>query len=98
MSRNDFPRTDGDLETRAHRRVRLKMGFFTHAFVYVCVNFGLFVLNMLHPERNWHFAPLLGWGFGLAIHGLVVFTGLGSGGLRDRMLQAEIAKLRRAER
>jgi hypothetical protein len=39
----------------------------------------------------------MGWGLGLAIHGLVTFLSLGTDGLRQRMLQSEIESLRRAE-
>jgi hypothetical protein len=38
--------------------------------------------------------PLLGWGLGLAIHGAVTFLSLQGDGMRDRMVEAELKRLR----
>ena len=84
-----------DIETRARRRVRLKMGFYTHALVYVLVNLGLFAISIASDSGRWHVWPLLGWGLGLAIHGVVTFINLRGEGVRERMLAREIARLRR---
>lgn len=85
---------DQTIEARALRRVRRKMGFFIHAFVFLVVNTGLFLLNGAVGGGHWHLFPLGGWGLGLAIHGLVVFMSLQGDGLRQRMLQSEIDRLR----
>jgi hypothetical protein len=59
---------------RAKRRVEELKSFYTHLFVYLAVNAGLFLLNILTSPRNlWFYWPLIGWGIGLAIHGLSVF-------------------------
>lgn len=79
------------LERLARRRADAKMAWFVHALVYVCVNAGLAVVAW-HTGRAWHLYPLLGWGLGLALHGLVVW--LGAAGLRERLLEAEREKLR----
>jgi len=51
-------------------------GFIVHAYVYVGVNILLFILNIMDtPHKLWFIWPLLGWGIGLAIHGLLVFRG-----------------------
>ena len=85
------------LEARAQRRVRRKMGFFIHAFVFVAVNLGLFALNQLSGQpRATHF-PLTGWGLGLAIHGFVTLVSLQADGFRRRMLDQELRALQRAE-
>jgi hypothetical protein len=73
------------------------MGFYIHALVYVLVNTGLFALNNIEGGPRWHVFPLLGWGLGLAIHGLVTFISLNGGGLRERMLAHEIEVLKRRE-
>lgn len=39
----------GDLEKAARRRVDMKIGFYTHALVFVLVNLGLFVQQ---PDRR----------------------------------------------
>jgi hypothetical protein len=83
-----------DIESRARRRVGMKLGFYTHALVYVLVNVGLFAISSVSGRGNWHVWPLLGWGLGLAIHGLVTFIGLSGEGVRERMLEREIERLR----
>jgi len=83
-----------DIESRARRRVGMKLGFYTHALVYVLVNVGLFAISSVSGRGNWHVWPLLGWGLGLAIHGLVTFIGLSGEGVRERMLEHEIERLR----
>jgi hypothetical protein len=89
------PDPDRDLRRIAKRRVDLKMGFYGHLLVYVCVNAGLFALNHLVGGFRWSVFPLLGWGLGLAIHGLVVAVQLmGGSDLRERMLQQEIERLK----
>jgi len=84
-----------DIEARARRRVNMKMGFYIHALVYVLVNLGLFAINTFTGRGHWHLWPLLGWGIGLSIHGIVTFISLNGEGLRERMLDDEIERLRR---
>lgn len=86
--------TDEELMKRARKRVDMKMGFYVHLLVFVCVNLGLYLLNQYRGGQSWHMFPLFGWGLGLAIHGIVTFLSLNGEGLRDRMLEAEVEKLR----
>lgn len=85
---------EDDLETRARRRVGMKMGWYTHALVYVLVNLGLFALDRAGGGPNWSTWPLLGWGIGLAVHGVVTLVGLKGEGFRERMLEQERRRLR----
>ena len=96
MSRH--PVEDDSNEARAERRVRRKMGFYIHAFVFVAVNFGLYAINSITGEPRWSHFPLWGWGLGLVIHGLVTFIALRGDGVRRSMLVREIEHLRRSER
>lgn len=70
----------------ARRRVRALRGWHIHAFVYACVIGGLWLLYGLGPAPRhvhafpWPLAPMLGWGLGLAIHGIVVWTGASNAG------------------
>jgi hypothetical protein len=67
---------------RARARVQEIRGFYIHATVYVLVNIGLFVINLLVGGAWWFYWPLLGWGIGLVAHavGVFVFGGRGPWG------------------
>jgi hypothetical protein len=80
---------------RARRRVGIKTGFYVHALVFVLVNLALFAINRYRGGEDWAIFPLLGWGLGLAIHGIVAFVSLQGEGWRERMLADEIERLRR---
>ena len=70
---------DQESYNRARRRVRQIKGFYIHATIYVLVNALLIAINLGTSRGEvWFFWPLLGWGIGLAVHGLSVF---GLGGL-----------------
>ena len=97
MSRHDRIQDDS-LEARAHRRVRRKMGFLIHAFVFVVVNAGLYAINAVTGEPHWSHFPLYGWGLGLAIHGIVTLVALQGEGLHRGMLAREIEHLRQSGR
>lgn len=86
--------SDDDLARRAKSRVDRKIGFYIHALVFVLVNAGLFVVNEIGGGMRWHVWPLGWWGLGLAIHGIVTFAGLRGEGLRERMVQREIERLK----
>lgn len=92
------PLAPDEIDRIAHRRARAKMGWFVHLGVYLVVNIGLFVMSeqgMGH--RRWSLAPALGWGLGLALHGISVWF-LGSGaGLHQKMVQREREKLLREQ-
>ena len=87
--------TENALRKRARRRVGIRTGFYIHALVYALVNFGLFALNTSLGGTRWSTFPLLGWGLGLAIHGIVTFVSLRGDGMRSRMVENEMERLRR---
>lgn len=87
-----------ELERLAQRRAGAKLGWYTHAVVYVLVNLFIFAISRYgFGSRPWSVYPLLGWGLGLALHGVSVFV-LGTGGpLRERLVQSERERLRRGQ-
>jgi hypothetical protein len=88
--------SDEEIEALARKRAGAKMGWFIHATVFVLVNLFIFV-RAESSGRAWSYVPLLGWGFGLAMHGLAVFV-LGDGsGVRQRMVQRERERLQREQ-
>jgi hypothetical protein len=86
--------SDQALRRQAERRVKLKTGFFMHAAVFLLVNLGLLVINFVAGGGAWALWPLAGWGLGLAIHGFVVVVKLRGEGLRARLLEQEIARMK----
>lgn len=79
----DFSR---DLDRQARRTVKSRLGWLTHAAVYLAVIGGLSLLAYANG-RHLPVGVALGWGLGLTIHGLRVL--MSGSGLRERMVQAE---------
>ena len=85
--------TDQEILRMARVRTNAKLGFYLHAAIYVVVMLVLFAINALSSSKPWSIYPLLGWGLGVAIHGIMAVGVVGSG-FKDRMLQAEVARLK----
>ena len=86
--------SDEEIDRLARKRASAKLGWYIHACVYLVVNTG-FIVMAAARGRSWAMFPLVGWGVGLALHGISVFlVGKGSG-LRERMVQREREKLQR---
>jgi hypothetical protein len=84
------------IERLAHKRAAAKLGWYVHAFFFVIVNLLLIALSRHgFGSRPWSVFPLLGWGLGLALHGLSVFVLGSSNGLRERLVQKERERLQR---
>lgn len=81
-----------DLERLAHKRAGAKLGWYVHAAVYLVVNLFLTGLSYFFGS-TWTVYAVLGWGLGLALHGIgVFFLGAGSG-VRDMLLRRERKRL-----
>ena len=92
------PLTPEDIDRLARKRAGAKLGWYVHASVYVCVNLFLFAMSeYAFGQRAWSVKPLLGWGVGLALHGIAVWF-LGAGGeFREGMVQKERERLQRQQ-
>lgn len=90
------PLTPDAMDRLARKRAGAKLGWYLHAVVFTLVNLALFGMsNYGMGQRPWSVFPLLGWGLGLALHGISVFV-LGAGSnLRERMVQKERKRLER---
>ncbi len=90
------PLTPEAIEKLARKRAGAKLGWYLHAVLFVVVNIVVFSMSRYgFGNRPWSVYPLLGWGLGLALHGVSVFV-LGTGsGLRERMVQKERERLLR---
>ena len=80
------------LEQLARKRARAKLGWYIHASVYVAVNLLLAALSAM-SGGHWAVFPAVGWGIGLAMHGVVVFLVTGGAGLHERLVQRERSRL-----
>jgi len=82
-----------DAYQRAEKRVKKKVGFYIHLFIYIVVNTMLFVINFsVSPPYFWAKWPLMGWGIGLMFHGLGVFIFSGNSNIIRKMIEKEIKK------
>ncbi len=80
--------SNNEIERLARRRAGAKLGWYSHAAVYIAVNLLLAVVSA-SSGKHWAVFPALGWGLGLAIHGAVVFLVTGGAGLFDGLVQRE---------
>lgn len=88
--------TPDDIEQLARKRAGAKLGWYAHATVFTLVNLMVFGMSRYgFGDRPWSVYPLLGWGLGLALHGISVFVLGTGGGLRERMVHKEREKLQR---
>jgi hypothetical protein len=83
-----------ELRRIATRRVGARRGFRIHATVYVLVNAGLALINLMtSPHWLWFLYVLGGWGIGLVAHAVAVY---GNGREnRQKEIEAEMDRLRR---
>ena len=60
---------------KAQKKVEEMKGFYGNFFSYIIVITGLAILNLItSPEHWWFLYPALGWGIGVAVHGMAVFN------------------------
>jgi len=71
-SRSDPDRMSGRYE-HARRQVRAMTGFYAHLAVFIAVMLLLLAIDAATGPAWWVHWPALGWGIGLAAHGLAVF-------------------------
>ena len=92
------PLAPEELDRLARKRAGAKLGWYAHAALYLVINLVMFTMSTYgFGSRPWSAFPLLGWGLGLALHGVSVFV-LGTGsGLRERMVRREREKLQRQQ-
>ena len=83
---------------RVKKRVEAKLGFYTHAAVYVVVNFLLIIINLTTSTQYlWFKWPLVGWGIGLAFHALGTYVFFEGSSIKERLIQREFEKENRKQ-
>jgi hypothetical protein len=92
------PLSTEEMERIAQKRAGAKLGWYIHASLYVLVNLFIFAISRYgFGSRPWSVFPLLGWGLGLALHGVAVFVLGSGGGLRERLVQKERERIQREQ-
>lgn len=67
--------TDETNYYKAQKKVEEIKGFYGNLGSYVVVITGLAILNLVtYPQYLWFFFPAIGWGIGVAVHGMSVFN------------------------
>ena len=91
--------TSDEIERLAHKRAGAKLGWYFHLAVYLLVNGFMLALSYFGlRSRPWTMYPVLGWGLGLALHGVSVFLLGAGGGLRDSLVRKERERIQRQQR
>jgi hypothetical protein len=67
-----LPSQPDPLERLARKRAGAKLGWYTHAGIYLLVNLFLAFVSS-RSSHAWAIYPALGWGLGLLIHGAAVW-------------------------
>lgn len=86
--------TDEELRAEATRRVSARRWFYIHLAIYIVVNAGLFVQWWaISPDAGyWPLTTTLGWGLGVAFHGIAVM--LGTRTTDEAKIEREMARMR----
>ena len=67
--------TQESIYRKAQKKVEDIKGFYGNLTSYIVVNIGLLALNLItSPAHLWFLYPAIGWGIGVAIHGMTVFN------------------------
>lgn len=88
------PLTDPQIEQLAYRRAKARVGWLTHAAVFLAVNLLLAAIALATGQAPRPFGvATLAWGFGLAMHGVAVLLHGSGAAMVDRMAVRERARL-----
>jgi hypothetical protein len=81
---------------RAAVRATMQRAFYRHVMIYIVVNALLVALNLLKdPNHLWFQWGMLGWGIGLLVHGLNVYSYRWFGSHWEQMMQHELKRQKR---
>ena len=69
--------SETEARERALRQAKEQRDFYSHVAIYVAVNLGLFVIDLLSGDGWWFYWATIFWGIGLLIQGIGVFGRIG---------------------
>ena len=74
-------------------QAKAKVEFRIHLFTFIAVTGLLAIINLLtSPGYLWFIWPMLGWGIGIVVHAIRVYSPSGESSLKERMIQSEMNK------
>jgi hypothetical protein len=81
----------------AKKKVEEEKKFYYHLGVYAVMNVFFVILNLVtSPDHLWFYWPMLGWGLGIFLQGVRVFTGIGlSKNWEERRIEKHMRNKRR---
>lgn len=88
---------DYHIYKKAKKRVKDKRRFYTHVISWAVMSVFFILLNIATSDYPWSIFPILGWGIGLAFHGIKVFSTVYGDDWEERQIEKEMEKLRRNE-
>ena len=63
-----------ELYQYARQRVKRRRKFYSHVITWVVMSVFFILLNLATSDYFWAIFPILGWGIGVAFHGIQIFT------------------------
>lgn len=84
----------------AHKRAKKKVEFRSHLASYIVIIGFLFAINIftnVGPGSLWAIWPALGWGLGLAFHGLEAYGVIADKDKEKEMIEREVRRLERQD-
>ena len=63
-----------ELYDYARKRVKRRRKFYSHLITWVVMSVFFILLNLVTSDYFWAIFPILGWGIGVAFHGIQIFT------------------------
>ncbi len=63
-----------ELYDHARKRVKRRRKFYSHLITWVVMSVFFILLNLATSDYFWAIFPILGWGIGVAFHGIRIFT------------------------
>lgn len=82
---------------KAKKKVKEKRKFYSHLFTWIIFSVFFILLNLVTSHYFWAIFPILGWGIGVAFHGIKVFSLNYGDDWEEREIMKEVEKLRQRE-
>lgn len=82
---------------RARKKVREKRKFYSHFMTWGIMSIFFILLNLFTSDYFWAVFPILGWGIGVAFHGIKAFSINYGDDWEERQIIKEMKKLKERE-